>query len=211
MRAAPEVTSYPAQQLFPKKKDLETAREVRELCRCLGHIGTEGIIRSIKSGSWTGCNITVADVRRADELLGPCPGCTRGKMTDSKRHYSTPAVEVPKVSETGDIPPVDILHADFVFLPGSQKGRTTVLLSVSERTRLITASRMVQRTREELEANWTRHLTPFRTSESRPCAPTTSLFLDPLPIFWLHSIHPSTSCDIPPARMSHSSSGASGQ
>jgi hypothetical protein len=140
-------------------RQLEAAKQARELCARLGHIGSDGIIRIIKSAAINNLPVTVEDVRRADRLLGPCIHCSMGKLTKPK---DTTVPNITTEARHVDVDPdPEVLHADFVFIPGPNNQNTIVFITVGESRRLIVAAKTKDRSQKALEKAWDDILTPY--------------------------------------------------
>lgn len=119
------------------KREKAQAAKVLPLCKCLSHPSKAALIRIIKSGCLKNINITEKDVNNSEQFFGTCPSCVAGKITKHKMDY---------IQVDQDIgPDEEILHSDFVFLPGPNE-TTVFLLSVGHRSRLIQATKL--RTRD---------------------------------------------------------------
>ena len=141
-------------------EETKRAEQARRLCRLLGHVGDESLIRMIKSGACLNTPVTEADVRRANAILGPCLGCSLGKTT--KRRAKHIPVSATETAEPRPEPFKEQLHADFVFLPGPSKSKQIVMLSVGKSTRLLVACRLETKTSIAVSRAWDEHLNSYR-------------------------------------------------
>ena len=149
----------PAEKLHPgfTKERIARAKRVHEFCKACGHVGFDAIRRAIKSGTFTDLDITLLDVDTAETALGPCEGCTKGKMVASKRGYvREEPIAVP--SE----PATEILHADLLFLPGANGVLSTVLLSVGQLSRLIVVSKLDSKSSADIQKAWLSHCAAYQ-------------------------------------------------
>ena len=146
------------------KDEVARARSARDLCRKLGHVGKDALIRALKSGALINSEHTINDVHRAERILGPCTGCKMGKDTSSKRGYERPEIEEPEPTQDTH-PAKEILHADILFLPGASGQKNIVLLAVGQRSRFITASRMLDKSKASLETAWLQHVAAYAKND----------------------------------------------
>ena len=58
--------------------------------RC-GHLSSDGLRFAINNGTFLNCPVTAQDITLADEIFGPCTGCTQGKLTHALHPRSTVA------------------------------------------------------------------------------------------------------------------------
>lgn len=143
------------------KSEVKRALAARELCKNLGHVGARALVRALKSGSIIGIDVTAQDVYRAERILGPCLGCKAGKITRSNLGYEAP--EIQDVLEDKDVSDRhENLHADLFFLPGASGTKSTLLLSVGQRHRLIVVSRLRSKHVEEIEVAWRAQVSIYR-------------------------------------------------
>lgn len=138
--------------------EVSKARDAREACRKLGHVGKDNLIRAIRAGSCIETTVTVQDIHRAERLFGPCPGCSAGKITATKKGYIDPEIEDVKVSNEVK---KEILHADLFYLPSIAKTRCIVLMSVGQRTRFIIVTKLASKHSEVIAEAWNTHLSIY--------------------------------------------------
>lgn len=143
------------------KREVDQARKARDLCKCLGHVGTEGLTRIIQSGTIVNMPVSVQDVKRADSIFGPCLSCALGKGTKRTDNYVPHGLQEPRVVNESTI---EHLHADFVYIPGPGKAKHVVLVSVGEVNRLIITTKVDNRSTQTLCEAWDAHLLPYRSN-----------------------------------------------
>lgn len=148
----------PRDQNSYTRREVQNATTARQMCGQLGHIGSDGLIRVIKSGSLINLPISERDVRRAEAIFGPCHGCAIGKGTKSNENYLPHADIEPRFAPE-DTP--ENLHADFVYIPGPGKTKSIVFISVGETRRLVIATKAESRSTEDVKKAWDEHLAPY--------------------------------------------------
>ena len=145
------------------KRQVDLARQARDLCKCFGHVGTEGLVRIIQSGTVINMPVSVQDVRRADLIFGPCVSCAVGKGTHRTENYTSHTQQEPRMPrEPGDC--VEHLHADFIYIPGPGKAKHVVLVSVGEENRLIVATKVDNRAKSTVTNAWAAHIAPYEAN-----------------------------------------------
>ena len=170
---APAISDEPALESAPESVSKEItftkferagAQAARDACKALGHVGKDALIRAIKAGA--NLNVSVQDVHRAETIFGPCPGCKHGKVTSTNRGYTRPEIE--------DVPsPVnpnhhqEILHADLFYVPAAGKALHIIVMSVGQRHRLIVLSKISNKTKYEVSAAWSHHLSLYKRHDVR--------------------------------------------
>jgi hypothetical protein len=137
------------------KRDYQRAQRARELCKNLGHIGNKALKDGLRHGCYLEADVTVADVDTAQALLGPCPGCQAGKLTNSS---SAPIIRTDHYkSDILD----DILHADIFYVPGAHGKTMSILLTVGEYTRYVQIGKLESKSKLDLENGWSTHIATF--------------------------------------------------
>lgn len=114
-------------------EEIRRASRARDMCRLLGHPGTEKLATALDHGNYPATELTSDDVRNAQKILGDCIACVEGKMK---------ADPTPKVSTFP--PPKEIgeqLNCDIIPLKNTTIGGYRFLLFAAEyKTRYITLS-----------------------------------------------------------------------
>ena len=88
-----------------ERKEAEQARDFHE---AMHHANYEYLATAVDAGTYPGIPLTGRALRNTEKILGPCPACLMGKMTEA------PA----PTSMSPHAPPGELLHADILFLMG---------------------------------------------------------------------------------------------
>jgi uncharacterized protein Yka (UPF0111/DUF47 family) len=107
-------------------REVEGAKQARELQRRLGHPSVKDLIKMLSSGSILNCPVTVHDVKRAIEIYGPDLASLKGKTTRHKPE----SVKIETIDRI--IPPEIIICLDVFTISG-----LPFLLSISKRLNLL--------------------------------------------------------------------------
>lgn len=123
-----QVTAAAAQvvnnQIFTTR-EIERAHEARRLHKHLDHISDHNLCGLLNNGGILNCPTTAHDVRNAAKILGPCPDCLQGKMTEPSGKTS----ERPTCENIAEI-----LFMDLFFVhDGTSTKKAPHLLSVDGR------------------------------------------------------------------------------
>ena len=140
------------ESLFTSKQK-ERALIARKMCRILSHPGETVLAKLLDNGTITDALITGADVRRASDLWGKCPGCLQGKLT------CRPQIRLPwpECEQPGHE-----LHIDYFFMPGPQKSIIPYLISVDRCTDMtIITTRKDRKTATTID-NITAHIHQYK-------------------------------------------------
>lgn len=140
--------------------EVTRANEARKLCYSLGHVGKDALIRMLKYGCVTNSTVTIQDIYRAEKILGPCPGCIRGKTVKSKRGYVEP--EIPDEPVIPEVTRPEVLHADLIFVPSANGSKQIGIVSVGQRTRLVLASKLPDKFSESIKRGWLHHIAAYK-------------------------------------------------
>lgn len=107
-------------------RQLDRAAEAHQLCHLTGHPGSARLQQALDNGNWSNTTLTSADVRLADRIYGPCPGCTEGKMHAAPTNKISPFPPPPYVGHT--------LCCDLLPYPSTSIGGNTFGLFAVEKT-----------------------------------------------------------------------------
>ena len=123
-RTGPNVSrGRPFQPTIVTKSQHARAEAARKLHECMGHPSTRRLMESISSGKITDCQLTSADIRRAEEIFGRCRACEAAKASAPKA----------KPSESEPAEQVGFrVHLDVLFTKGKADKKQKVLISVDE-------------------------------------------------------------------------------
>ena len=102
-------------------RERKEAVEARDFHEAMHHANYEYLAAAADAGTYPGLPITGRALRNAEKILGPCPACLMGKMTE------TPA----PTSLSPHAQPGELLHADILFVMG-KGGRKMPYLSTQD-------------------------------------------------------------------------------
>jgi len=118
----------------------ERAERGRRLHETMGHPCRAVMVRTLQLEEFKECQVSIEDIDLADELLGKCTRCMRGKM----------AAPAARKSKTPLPAPGHTLSVDMFYLTDREAGASEMfLLSVDRCTGYVMVERVARRTVEE--------------------------------------------------------------